>query len=1426
MLINNTIESSRKPGIPGPHRPDLKWFKDALDGKSDVGHVHKKKDIEDFEHNHDGRYYRKDEHELQLLLSGNGTPNFNQGINGDYYVDELNGDLYKKSGDAWNLIIHLEGEQGAPGPQGNPGVPGPQGNPGKEGYTPVRGTDYWTPEDEEIIRQSIVSEVQLGLSNKVDKIEGKGLSTEDFTTLLKQKLEELQNYDDRDIRELLEKALYNVTIDVKTGILTFHTIDESTFTVDLPLELIVSDGYLNKDTNTIVLVLANGNTIDIPVENLIKDFYSKSEVDQKIGDLAEEVNADIKNINDELDETKLEFDSRISANEQAVQNDKSEFQSETLEGDSLYFDDAAERPLSLVPYGEPVQEVIEEELGTTVEGESVVVSDGDPEKEVYDVIYGNSYQETTEGYNIFDLNNYGTKTINGVKVTQNEDGSFNANGTGTSAYITFKDYENITDKLEDGETYTLWCNKPSALFYSQVQITPIEGSVQYITTGNSSPTFKVNKSANSKYLIKLQSGASSKDATYDLSNLQFMLYKGTEAKPYEPYTNGASPNIEYPQEVEVVEGVNKLQIDETNWELTDNGIKCLGKVGISTGVSLSAVDINLKANVTYYLNFVLLSRPTNSVSFSTYIDKVTNDSISFFGLEKTANYTLGQVVTKAYTPTKDEVLKVVMWGNANAEIFEFQYWITTVPNTPYLPYGHIGLVQRGKNYFKAKEDYTSNGLKLTNLQDGSIKIEGTATANSNFSISNYFKLKGEKTFSLEIINGVPPALWYWNRTDSNSNITLTKDILKKTANFNDYKELALSMGVKSGTSYSFIVKLQIEDGLNATSFEPYIEPIVKEINLNGNSIAKVGEIADLLNIGVDGSCKINENIKRYVFTGDENWQLSTGWSSDAYKCFFATILQDTKFASWEKVYQKSNYFIAYSRDELSVLQGNGIGYSGLVNDGINTNNAPITVKIDSSVASTVDELKAWLKEKYNSGNPVYVDYQLAKSETINLPSIEPIEMIKGITNVFELVTNLGTTMAVTYNYVTPSPSIDRPSEILTVKGSYDTDKVNQNLYDINDIFEKADIYKVNEDDSISISYNNTGTSTKYFNYYTKKTKRLKTNTKYYAICEILNASGSGIIQFVSSYPQNDSQVDSPTSYAVQFSSLKAGDIKIVPFITKDDFSISNVTNMLRTFCQFNAGQSGSITFRISVLKDEPNINNFKYLPFKSDTLPLTISKELLGEIVTLTEEEATALNLDGAGKYMRTDYGRLTDISTMDNYIAPNVVQGFNIKIPNIDNDNANLLMKSNKQKINTYYGTYWKKYDGNLFGLLYPTDNPKTVYFNKLMENQTIGEVKKWWADNGIELIYPLQTPTYEKITDETELEQLSAYDKQIAFFGINNINTYPTDNLEKAPLKLKATYDKSNRIIIERQAETITSQDKRITALEATVNTLLGGK
>lgn len=48
---------------------------------------------------------------------------------------------------------------------------------GADGYTPVRGTDYWTDADKAAINADIAAQV----AGKVDKIDGKGLSTNDYT---------------------------------------------------------------------------------------------------------------------------------------------------------------------------------------------------------------------------------------------------------------------------------------------------------------------------------------------------------------------------------------------------------------------------------------------------------------------------------------------------------------------------------------------------------------------------------------------------------------------------------------------------------------------------------------------------------------------------------------------------------------------------------------------------------------------------------------------------------------------------------------------------------------------------------------------------------------------------------------------------------------------------------------------------------------------------------------------------------------------------------------------------------------------------------------------------------------------------------------------------------------------------------------------
>ena len=69
------------------------------------------------------------------------------------------------------------------------------------------------------------------LSNKVDKVNGKQLSTNDFTTELKNKLNSLVNYDDTDIKERIDEVTERLNIligndDVSAVIDTFNEIED------------------------------------------------------------------------------------------------------------------------------------------------------------------------------------------------------------------------------------------------------------------------------------------------------------------------------------------------------------------------------------------------------------------------------------------------------------------------------------------------------------------------------------------------------------------------------------------------------------------------------------------------------------------------------------------------------------------------------------------------------------------------------------------------------------------------------------------------------------------------------------------------------------------------------------------------------------------------------------------------------------------------------------------------------------------------------------------------------------------------------------------------------------------------------------------------------------------------------------------------
>ena len=59
--------------------------------------------------------------------------------------------------------------------------------------------------------QGEVSTLKTTVANKVDKITGKGLSTNDYTTTEKNKLAGLSNYDDTEVRNLITSLTSRVT---------------------------------------------------------------------------------------------------------------------------------------------------------------------------------------------------------------------------------------------------------------------------------------------------------------------------------------------------------------------------------------------------------------------------------------------------------------------------------------------------------------------------------------------------------------------------------------------------------------------------------------------------------------------------------------------------------------------------------------------------------------------------------------------------------------------------------------------------------------------------------------------------------------------------------------------------------------------------------------------------------------------------------------------------------------------------------------------------------------------------------------------------------------------------------------------------------------------------------------------------------------
>lgn len=393
---------------------------------------------------------------------------------------------------------------------------------------PKKGSDkdiyneyIWTGADYEFMGTTAVdltdyyqkNEVDELLDTKVNKVSGKQLSTNDYTTAEKTKLASLENYDDGELRSKVD---------------ALHNYDDTTVRLDIQ--------ELKRDTST--------NEIDIAsIEN---ELGYKAEVIRlvKNGDWWLCQDAKGNNLTLEMAMNRLGLPKTILLLENLENDGKYypvEYELQEKYIDIIYKDlDGITHHLN---YG------YNEYFTNTASGDYIHLEDSInyPYKKLS--IDGVCEQETTTGKNLLENKTKNSRTDKGITFTLNSDGSYTLNGTndGTGNSTVFLSSSSNPTTLKAGTYYTI--PTPNGVQIVGAKI----GGGYFQLTANSTNQFTLSEDTQAQIYIQVPNGITT---TYNNIKVYPMISKTPVTQDtYEPYTGGKpSPSPDYPQEIKTIEG--------------------------------------------------------------------------------------------------------------------------------------------------------------------------------------------------------------------------------------------------------------------------------------------------------------------------------------------------------------------------------------------------------------------------------------------------------------------------------------------------------------------------------------------------------------------------------------------------------------------------------------------------------------------------------------------------------------------------------------------------------------------------------------------------------------------------------------------------------------------------------------------------------
>ena len=461
---------------------------------------------------------------------------------------------------------------------------------------------------------------------------------------------------------------------------------------------------------------------------------------------------------------------------------------------------------------------------------------------------GNSEQESTTGKNLLPSTNR-TETINGVTFTKNSDGSITANGTATDGinyYTNGLTYTNIpagtyklSDSVNSGESGTTY-------------FTFLDGSPDNNSTVNN-PTFTLTENTDLRARIVIRSGQT-------LNNIVFkpmLRLASITDDTYEPYTNGASPNPDYPQEITNVTGDVEVKVQNKNIvkidnveQTTINGLTYFIQNGILTinGTANNGTSIILANNIS--LKQGTYTHSINDIKSGMYFsyDNINNTMLRVVSGTKITNITFQLSEDTIYS-------RYILWIDNNTSFNNEKYYLQTEENTtatPYTPHqeqtlpltlGNIELCKIGdyQDYF-----YKESNKWYLHKEIGKVVLDGSESwTRENYSSQYYYRLSttipNQITGFSNYYKVIPYSTGILNYTNSlrinNSNIDIVND--KSNVSLEDFKSWLST----HNTEVYYVLQAPTDTEITDTTLISQLEAINNAIsyeeqtNISSNTIA-------------------------------------------------------------------------------------------------------------------------------------------------------------------------------------------------------------------------------------------------------------------------------------------------------------------------------------------------------------------------------------------------------------------------------------------------------------------------------------------------------------------------------------------------------------------------------------------------------------